>query len=142
MLTIAGALSLILGAGLGAACAIGIHHLAVTGEAWTQFGFPARGRGPFEQAGIRASIPPGAGFRGRSRPGWLRWNRTCEILAVGPPRQTAWRTIPAPLFVAGTHWRITLEPVGARATKHAGHPDHRCDDGAAAGTLDHRGRLR
>src|SRR5262249_53232942 len=42
---------------------------------------------------------PGARFRGRNRAGWWRWSRTCEVLAVDPPRQIAWRTIPTPLFV-------------------------------------------
>ena len=55
---------------------------------------------------------PGARFRGRNRSGWLRWSRTCEILAVDPPHQIAWRTIPTPLFVDSSNWRITLEPAG------------------------------
>ena len=37
----------------------------------------------------------------------------CEVLAVDPPRQIAWRTIPTPLFVDSSDWRITLEPAGA-----------------------------
>ena len=55
---------------------------------------------------------PGARFRGRSRSGWLRWSRRCEVLAVDAPQQIAWRTIPTPLFVDSTHWRISLEPAG------------------------------
>ena len=52
-------------------------------------------------------------------PGWWRWSRTCEVLAVEPPRQIAWRTIPTPLFVDSSDWRITLEPAGA-GTRPAG----------------------
>ncbi len=55
---------------------------------------------------------PGVRFRGRSRSGWLRWSRRCEVLAVDAPQQIAWRTIPTPLFVDSTHWRISLEPAG------------------------------
>ena len=54
---------------------------------------------------------PGARFRGRSRSGWLRWSRTCEILVVDPPHVLAWRTIPTLLLVDSTDWRISLEPV-------------------------------
>ena len=52
-----------------------------------------------------ARIPRG------NRAGWLRWSRTCEVLAVEPPRRIAWRTIPTPLFVDSSDWRITLEPL-------------------------------
>lgn len=62
--------------------------------------------------GGAAVAAPGARFRGRNRSGWLRWSRTCEILAADPPRQLGWRTIPTPLFVDSTHWRISLEPAG------------------------------
>ncbi len=63
--------------------------------------------------GGAAAAAPGARFRGRNRSGWLRWSRTCEVLAVDPPLQIAWRTIPTPLFVDSTDWRITLAPAGA-----------------------------
>jgi uncharacterized protein YndB with AHSA1/START domain len=62
--------------------------------------------------GATAAVP-GARFRGRNRVGWLRWSRTCDVLAVDPPRQIAWRTISTPLFVDSSDWRITLEPAGA-----------------------------
>jgi uncharacterized protein YndB with AHSA1/START domain len=61
--------------------------------------------------GATAAVP-GARFRGRNRSGWLRWSRSCEILAVHPPRQIAWRTISTPLFVDSSNWRISLEPAG------------------------------
>ena len=35
------------------------------------------------------------------------------VMAVDPPRQIAWRTIPTPLFVDSSDWRITLERAGA-----------------------------
>jgi uncharacterized protein YndB with AHSA1/START domain len=63
--------------------------------------------------GGAAAATPGARFRGRNRSGWLRWSRTCEVLSVDPPRQLAWRTIPTPVFVDSTDWRITLAPAGA-----------------------------
>jgi hypothetical protein len=55
---------------------------------------------------------PGVRFRGRNRSGWLRWSRTCEVLAVDAGRQIAWRTIPTALLVDSTDWRISLEPAG------------------------------
>jgi uncharacterized protein YndB with AHSA1/START domain len=54
----------------------------------------------------------GARFRGRNRSGWLRWSRTCEILAIDPPHQLTWRTIPTALFVDSSDWQITLQPAG------------------------------
>ena len=54
----------------------------------------------------------GVRFRGRNRSGWLRWSRTCEVLAVDTLRQIAWRTIPTPLMVDSSDWRISLEPAG------------------------------
>jgi uncharacterized protein YndB with AHSA1/START domain len=62
--------------------------------------------------GATAAVP-GARFRGRNRAGWWRWSRMCEVLAVDPPRQIAWRTVPTPLFMDSSDWRITLEPAGA-----------------------------
>jgi len=63
--------------------------------------------------GGATAAAPGARFRGRNRAGWWRWSRTCEVLAVDPPRQIAWRTIPTALFVDSSDWCITLEPAGA-----------------------------
>jgi uncharacterized protein YndB with AHSA1/START domain len=63
--------------------------------------------------GGATAAAPGARFRGHNRAGWLRWSRTCEVLAVDPPRQITWRTIPTPLFVDSSDWRITLKPAGA-----------------------------
>jgi uncharacterized protein YndB with AHSA1/START domain len=60
--------------------------------------------------GGATAAAPGVRFRGRNRSGWLRWGRTCEVLAVG--RQIAWRTIPTALLVDSTDWRISLEPAG------------------------------
>ncbi len=63
--------------------------------------------------GGATAAAPGVRFRGRSPSGWLRWGRTCEVLAVDAPRQIAWRTIPTALLVDSTHWRLSLEPDGA-----------------------------
>lgn len=51
---------------------------------------------------------PGVRFRGRNRTGWARWGRTCEIVALDPPRVVVWRTIPTLLFPDSTEWRIEL----------------------------------
>jgi uncharacterized protein YndB with AHSA1/START domain len=56
---------------------------------------------------------PGVRFRGRNRSGWLRWSRTCEMLAVEAPTRIAWRTIATPLFVDSTEWSVRLEPAAA-----------------------------
>jgi uncharacterized protein YndB with AHSA1/START domain len=56
---------------------------------------------------------PGVRFRGRNRSGWLRWSRTCEMLAVDPPTRIAWRTIATPMFVDSTEWTVRLEPLAA-----------------------------
>jgi uncharacterized protein YndB with AHSA1/START domain len=63
--------------------------------------------------GGATAAAPGVRFRGRSRSGWLRWGRTCEVLAVDAGRQIAWRTIPTALLVDSSDWRISLEPAGA-----------------------------
>jgi len=53
---------------------------------------------------------PGVRFRGRNRSRWLRWSRTCEVLAIEPPTRITWRTIPTPLYVDSTEWSVELEP--------------------------------
>lgn len=55
----------------------------------------------------------GARFRGRNRSGLLRWSRTCELTAVDPTREIAWRTVPTALFPDSTDWRIELLPAGS-----------------------------
>ncbi len=55
---------------------------------------------------------PGARFRGSNRAGWARWTRTCEIIAVDPPHEIVWRTVPTLMFPDSTEWRIRLEPSG------------------------------
>jgi uncharacterized protein YndB with AHSA1/START domain len=54
---------------------------------------------------------PGVRFRGRNRSGWLRWSRVCEVAAIDPQRELAWRTIPTTALPDSTEWRITLAPV-------------------------------
>jgi len=60
--------------------------------------------------GASAAVP-GARFRGRNRSGWLRWSRTCELVAVEAPRRIAWHTLTTLFFVDSTEWTIALEPV-------------------------------
>jgi uncharacterized protein YndB with AHSA1/START domain len=62
--------------------------------------------------GAATAAVPGARFRGRNKSGWLRWGRSCEVLAVDAPRQLSWRTIPTVLFVDSSDWCISLEPAG------------------------------
>jgi uncharacterized protein YndB with AHSA1/START domain len=66
--------------------------------------------------GGAVAAAPGARFRGQNRNGWLRWTRTCEIVAVDDERELVWRTIPTPLFPDSTEWRIHLEPTGDGTT--------------------------
>jgi len=62
--------------------------------------------------GGATAAAPGVRFRGRNRVGWLRWSRTCEVLAVDAPRELVWRTIPTWRFVDSSDWRIRLDPAG------------------------------
>lgn len=54
---------------------------------------------------------PGARFRGDNRAGPFRWSRVNEVVAVDPPGELVWRTIPTRLLLDSTEWRIALEPV-------------------------------
>ncbi len=54
--------ALVLGLGFGVPCAVGLVHLARTGEVWQFLGFPTYGGGPFERAGIATTIPLMATF--------------------------------------------------------------------------------
>lgn len=56
---------------------------------------------------------PGARFRGHNRNGPRRWNRTCELTELEPPRVIAWRTLPSALFPDSCDWRIELTPSGS-----------------------------
>lgn len=50
------------GFGFGVPCAVGIVHLAETGEVWQFLGFPAYGDGPFDRIGIPTTVPLLLGF--------------------------------------------------------------------------------
>ncbi|MFL6181631.1 MAG: hypothetical protein ACJ73J_04930 [Actinomycetes bacterium] len=58
----AGVVSILLGLGFGIPCALGIRHLAKTGEVWTLWGFPTYGGGYFERAGVPTTVPLLVGF--------------------------------------------------------------------------------
>jgi len=61
----------------------------------------------------------GARFRGTNRQGWARWSRTSEILALDPPHEIVWRTVPMWLLPDSTEWRIKVDAAegGARITQ-------------------------
>ena len=50
------------GVGFGVPCLAGIRHLAETGEVWQYLGFPTYGDGPFDNIGVRTTVPLLAGF--------------------------------------------------------------------------------
>ncbi len=64
--------------------------------------------------GHPSGLVPGARYRGLNRAGWARWRRTSEIVAVDPPRQLVWRTVPTVFFPDSTRWCIRLEARGDR----------------------------
>jgi uncharacterized protein YndB with AHSA1/START domain len=62
---------------------------------------------------------PGARFRGRNRTGRTRWSRVCEVLAVDPPHELTWRTVPAGIYRDSTEWKLRVDAVdgGTRITQ-------------------------
>ena len=65
-----------------------------------------------EWLGGADAAAPGVRFRGRNRSRWVRWTRTCEIVAVEAPSELVWRTVPTRLYPDSTEWRIRLAPEG------------------------------
>jgi hypothetical protein len=59
---VGGSASALLGIGFGVPCAVGIAHFIRTGGVWRFLGFPTYGGGPFEQVGLRTSVPLLAAF--------------------------------------------------------------------------------
>ena len=57
--------------------------------------------------GARAAVP-GARFRGRNQARWVRWSRTCQIVAVYEPHELIWRTVPSWRYPDSTEWSIRL----------------------------------
>jgi uncharacterized protein YndB with AHSA1/START domain len=55
---------------------------------------------------------PGARFRGRNRRNATLWTRTCEVLAVDPPKPFVWRTLPTRLLPDSTEWTFELADSG------------------------------
>jgi len=62
---------------------------------------------------------PGARFRGRNRRGGFRWTRLNEIVAVDPPTELVWRTIPTWPYPDSVEWRMTIvsDQVGTRVSE-------------------------
>ena len=56
-LKVAAALAGLAGLGFGIPGAIGMKHLAETGQTWVFMGFPTYGDGPFERIGVGSSVP-------------------------------------------------------------------------------------
>ena len=54
----------------------------------------------------------GARFRGKNRRNAAPWTRTCEVLAVDPPRRFVWRTLPTRLLPDSTEWTVELADGG------------------------------
>jgi len=105
-----------------------------------------------EWLGGADAAAPGVRFRGRNRSRWVRWTRTCEIVAVDAPSELVWRTVPTRLYPDSTEWRIRLAPEGRgtritqsfRLVRMPGlldpfyalvNPDHRDRDARLAGDL-------
>ncbi len=65
-----------------------------------------------EWLGGADAAAPGVRFRGRNRSRWVRWTRTCEIVAVDAPSELVWRTVPTRPYPDSTEWRIRLAPEG------------------------------
>lgn len=55
---------------------------------------------------------PGARFRGRNRRNATLWTRTCEVLAIDPPKRFVWRTLPTRLLPDSTEWTFDLTDGG------------------------------
>lgn len=66
--------------------------------------------------GGAVAAAPGVRFRGRNRSRWVRWTRTCEVVAVDEPTELVWRTVPTWRYPDSTEWRISLVPEGLRTT--------------------------
>jgi uncharacterized protein YndB with AHSA1/START domain len=54
---------------------------------------------------------PGARFRGGNKTGRFGWHRSNEVLAVDPPHELVWRTIPTRRYNDSTEWRLRVEAV-------------------------------
>lgn len=78
-MTVAAALAAFPGLGFGIPCAMGMVHLARTGEVWTFMGFPTYGKGPFEKAGLPTTLPLLGAFlavcTAEVATAWLLWRR-------------------------------------------------------------------
>lgn len=71
---------------------------------WSPEVIRCRWIGGAEAAGV------GARFKGRSKSRFIRWTRTCEVVAADPGREFAFRTLFDAVNKDSTTWRYTLEP--------------------------------
>lgn len=94
----AAVLTWVLGLGFGLPGVWGLWHFARTGRVWTFLGFPTYGDGPFENLGLRTSVPLLAAFElvcaAEIVTGWLLWRRRPAgetlSLALLPPELFFW----------------------------------------------------
>ena len=88
MTRFAAVLSWVLGLGFGLPGAYAIWYFADRGEVWTFLGFPTYGGGPFEDIGLRTTVPLLLVFflicAAESVVGWLLWRhrRAGGVLAL------------------------------------------------------------
>jgi len=75
----AAVLAWVTGLGFGLPCTYAIWYFADRGDVWTFLGFPAYGRGPFEDIGIETTVPLLVLFLlacvAEVAAGWLLWQR-------------------------------------------------------------------
>ena len=88
----AAVLAWVTGLGFGLPCTYAIWYFADRGDVWTFLGFPAYGRGPFEDIGIETTVPLLVLFLlacvAEVAAGWLLWQRR---RAGVPARCWRWR---------------------------------------------------
>lgn len=79
MMRVAAVCSWILSLGFGLPCVYAIWYFAEYGAVWTFLGYPTYGHGPFEDIGLRTSVPLLSVFLlvcvAECVAGWLLWRR-------------------------------------------------------------------
>jgi len=101
----AAVLAWVTGLGFGLPCTYAIWYFADRGDVWTFLGFPAYGRGPFEDIGIETTVPLLVLFLlacvAEVAAGWLLWQRrragAVLALALLPAEFAFWIGFALPL---------------------------------------------